>query len=40
MFSGSFAEPFEISGATELPLEHYLKAGNYFPEDTLVTLVA
>jgi hypothetical protein len=40
MFSGSFAEPFEISGTTELPLEHYLKAGNYFPADTLVTLVA
>jgi hypothetical protein len=40
MFSGSFAEPFEIVGTTELPLEHYLKTGNYFPADTLVTLVA
>jgi hypothetical protein len=40
MFSGSFAEPFDITGTAELPLEHYLKGGNYFPEDTLVTLVA
>lgn len=40
MFSGSFDEPFEITGTTELPLGHYLENGNYFPEDTLVTLVA
>ena len=38
-FKGSFAEPFEISGATELPLDHYLKGHHYFPEDMLVTLV-
>ena len=40
MFSGSFDEPFEIAGTTALPLEHYLETRNYFPEDTLVTLVA
>lgn len=40
MFSSGFDEPFEIVGTTELPLEHYLKTGNYFPADTLVTLVA
>jgi len=39
MFSGSFDEPFEIAGTTALPLQHYLENGNYFPEDTLVTLV-
>jgi hypothetical protein len=39
MFSGSFDDPFEIAGTTELPLEHYLKNGNYFPDDTLVTLI-
>jgi len=38
-FKRSFAEPFEISGATELPLDHYLKSHHYFPEDMLVTLV-
>jgi len=40
MFSGSFDEPFEIAGTTEMPLEHYLKTENHFPEDMLVTLVA
>jgi hypothetical protein len=40
MFSGSFDEPFSIAGTTELPLGYYVKPGNYFPEDTLVTIVA
>jgi len=41
MFSRDFDEPFEIVGTTELPLDHYIKTGgNYFPEDTLVTIVA
>ena len=40
MFSGKFDEPFEIVGATQLPLENYMKAGHHFPEDTLVTLLA
>ena len=39
-FKGSFAEPFEIQGTTELPLDHFLKSGHHFPEDMLVTLVA
>jgi len=40
MFSDNFDEPFEIAGTTELPLGFYVKTGNYFPEDTLVTIVA
>jgi len=39
MFSRNFDEPFEITGTTELPLDHYMKGGNYFPKDTLVTIV-
>jgi hypothetical protein len=39
-FDGAFDEPFEIAGTTELPLDYYLKHGNYFPEDTVVTLRA
>lgn len=40
MFSAGFDEPFEIVGTTQLPLQYYMKAGHYFPEDTLVTIVA
>jgi hypothetical protein len=39
-FDGSFDEPFEIVGTTQLPLAHYVARGNYFPEDTLVSLLA
>ena len=39
-FDGLFIEPFEIVGTTQLPLAHYVARGNYFPEDTLVSLLA
>lgn len=39
MFSGSFDEPFEIAGTTELPLAHYVESGNQFPEDMVVSLI-
>jgi hypothetical protein len=39
-FDGSFDEPFEIVGSTELPLQHFLDMGGGFPGDRLVTIVA
>ena len=38
-FRGSFDEPFEITGSTELPLTYYLRSQNEFPEDRLVSLI-
>lgn len=38
-FHGSFKDPFEIIGTTELPLQHFLDTGGWFPEDRLVSLV-
>jgi len=38
-FDGLFIEPFEIVGTTQIPFAHYVARGNYFPEDTLVSLL-